>query len=167
MKIAKLAVPAFLFALIALIAPRAQAQTGAEYGAAMSSAGTGAEGAGNSMGSQTWGTSSVGAGFSQRAGTVAGSNGLGNGQSRWPKSGLSGQGSGSGDRFAASKDRFAKTDQRFGKSADLGARVGGAKDRFSQKRFGNSQGLDQHYSAINSQSFSRSGLDSGGQTSNP
>jgi hypothetical protein len=162
MRLIKLIASATLIATLALLAPHANAQTMGEYATTTAGVGT----AGGSMGtsnddfgggSRTWGASSLGASFDERAGAAsasgagadfdsrAGSAGGLASDSRWPSaSQFDGEPS---DRFSDSSSRFQDQD-RFTERTDLSASdrfPGGVLDK-------NSQGLDTHFS-------SSSGLD--------
>ena len=112
MRLVKLIVPAALVAVIALFAPHADAQTMGEYATATAGVANGASSMGASIantvssdnlggGSTTWGASSVGGSFEERAG-AASSSGMGadfesragssTADSRWPGSGSSADG---------------------------------------------------------------------------
>ena len=176
MRLIKLIAPATLIAAIALLAPHANAQTMGEYGTATAGIGTGGGSMGTSMvnsvsntvssddlggGSRTWGASSLGASFDERAGAASASTGGGDfasragamggassSESRWPASSQL-QGA-SSDRFSASSSRFQDQD-RFPARADLSS----SSDRFPAGVLDqNRQGLDSHFS-------SSSGLDNG------
>ena len=88
MRLIKLIAPATLIAAIALFAPHANAQTMGEYGTATAGVGTGGGSMSTSMvnsvgntvssddlggGSSTWGASSLGASFDERAGAASAS----------------------------------------------------------------------------------------------
>jgi hypothetical protein len=168
MRLIKLIAPSALIATIALFAPHADAQTMGEYASATAGVSSGAGSMGTSIGSavssddfgsKTWGASSLGASFDERAGSAsgsgnlgasfeerAGSSGSGSGDSRWPTSQLTGGDSG---RFGKSSTRFQDQD-RF-PQRDLSA----SQDRFPARSFNdNRSGLDTHFS-------SSSGLDNG------
>jgi hypothetical protein len=166
MRLIKLIAPTALIAAIALFAPHADAQTMGEYGAATAGVASGGGSMGTSIGStvssddfgsRTWGASSLGANFDERAGSAsgsglgasfeerAGSSGSGSDDSRWPASQFAGGGS---SRFGDSSTRFQDQD-RF-PQRDLSA----SQDRFPAGVLDqNRQGLDSH--------FSSSGLDNG------
>jgi len=168
MRLIKLIAPTALIATIALFAPHADAQTMGEYATVTAGVGTGAGSMGTSIGSavnsddgggggsRTWGASSLGANFDERAGAAsgsgagqdfdarAGSSGSGLGSDRWPTSQFEGGG----------KDRFADT-ERFKDQDRFQARSEQSQDRFPPGVMDqNRQGLDSHYS-------SSSGLDGG------
>ena len=134
MKLVKLIGPAMLTAAVAMFATHANAQTMGEYATTTAAVSNGAGSMGTSIGSavgnvsddaggsSTWGASSLGASFEERAG---GASGLGGGgiltrelaslsggsdsQSRWPESGISQDST--TDRFA---DSSGGSDSRFG-----------------------------------------------------
>lgn len=175
MRLIKLIAPATLIAAIALFAPHANAQTMGEYGTATAGIATGGGSMSTSMvnsvgntvssddlggGSRTWGASSLGASFDERAGAASAStaggdfasragsmSGASSSESRWPASSQLQDGA-SSDRFSASSNRFQDQD-RFPNRADLSS----SSDRFPAGVLDqNRQGLDSHYS-------SSSGLD--------
>ena len=176
MKLSKLIVPTTLFAIVALYAPHAGAQTMGEYAATTASVGSSASSAGTDLGgSSTWGASSVGASFAERAGAISGSSlgqdfesraGSGSSaessESRWPNSQLNQAAS---DRFNDTGDRFGTADRFTERNqlSDSGA-------RFPESRFNdNRQGLDNHYdssSGLDKSYSSSSELDSS-HTSQP
>jgi hypothetical protein len=165
MRLIKLIVPAAAFAAIALFAPHAEAQTMGEYATTTASAADGAGGLGSSIGSvvnsvnsdtsgdigggsRTWGASSLGGSFEDRAGSAssggasfdsrAGSmTGGSDPESRFPSnSRLDG-----GDRFSDSSGRFSDSD-RFGQSRFQD------QDRFPSSAFNdNRMGLDTNYNS--------------------
>ena len=182
MKLVRLIGPAMLTAAIAMFATNANAQTMGEYATTTAAVSNGAGSMGTSIGaavgnvsddaggSSTWGASSLGESFEERAG---GASGFGSGnfdsragaqsggsdsQSRWPGSAMSENGA--TDRFAdssggsdGSSSRFGTTD-RFTERTDLG----GSEDRFPGTGFSDtSGGMDTTYD--------RTGLDSSGSTS--
>jgi len=153
MRLIKLIGPAAMFAAIALFAPRAQAQTMGEYATTVGVA------AGDSAptisvapddigggGSRTWGASSLGGSFEDRAGAASSSagavdfdsragslSGFSESGSRWPTARNE-----SSDRFSEAS-RFTDTD-RFGQSQFQD------HDRFPPSAFTeNRMGLDTHY----------------------
>ncbi len=173
MRLIKLIAPATLIAAIALLAPHANAQTMGEYGTATAGLGTGGGSMGASIsnsvssgdlggGSRTWGASSLGASFDERAGAASASTGGGDfasragsmsgassSDSRWPAASQLQDGA-SSDRFSDSSSRFQDQD-RFPTRADPSA----SSDRFPAGVLDqNRQGLDSHFS-------SSSGLDNG------
>ncbi|MGA7873085.1 MAG: hypothetical protein WCA22_19515 [Candidatus Binatus sp.] len=178
MRLVKMIVPAALIAGLAVFAPHANAQTMGEYATTTAGVGTGGSSMGTSIGStvgsddlgggsRTWGASSLGSTFEERAGAASSSAAGGNfdsragsmtggaaSQSRWPKSQFqSGQNS---DRFADSSARFQDKD-RFPTRTDLSS-----SDRFPPSQFNNNrQGLDTHYSSsgLDTHYSSSSGLD--------
>jgi hypothetical protein len=167
MRLIKLIAPTALIATIALFAAHADAQTMGEYGAATAGVASGSGSMGTSIGStvgsddfgsKTWGASSLGASFNERAGSASGSRlsgcfqeragaaGIGSGEARWPASQFT---SGNSGRFGDSSGRFQDQD-RFPRR-DLSA----SQDRFPTRTLDqNRQGLDSHFS-------SSSGLDNG------
>jgi hypothetical protein len=168
MRLIKLIAPTALIATMALFAPHADAQTMGEYGAATAGVASGGGSMGTSIGStvgsddfgsKTWGASSLGASFDERAGSAsgsglgasfqerAGSSGSGSGNSRWPTSQFT---SGNSGRFGDSSGRFQQDQDRFPKR-DLS----GSQDRFPAGV------LDQNRQGLDSRFSSSSGLDSG------
>lgn len=163
MRVIKLIAPTALIATLALFAPHADAQTMGEYATTTASTANGAGGLGTSIGSavssdssgdlgggsRTWGASSLGGSFEERAGAASGSSGgagfdarAGSPESRWPTSQFQGA---ANDRFADT-DRF-KSEDRFPQRSDQ------SEDRFPTGVLDqNREGLDSHYS-------SSSGLD--------
>ena len=153
MRLIKLIAPTALIATIALFAAHADAQTMGEYGAATAGVASGAGSMGTSIGStvgsddlggsKTWGASSLGASFDERAGSASGSGlsgcfqeragaaGIGSGEARWPTSQFT---SGNSGRFGDSSDRFPgsgsipATRPWFGRSLS-GRRVGSESPR--------------------------------------
>jgi hypothetical protein len=177
MRFIKLIAPTALIATIALFAPHADAQTMGEYATTTASAANGAGGLGTSIGSvvnsvnsdtsgdigggsRTWGASSLGASFDERAGAASGS---GAGQDFESRAGSSGSGLGSDSRWPtrsqdSANDRFADT-TRFQDEDRFPERTSASENRFPSGVFDqNRQGLDTHYS-------SSSGLDGGYSTS--
>lgn len=158
MRLFKLIVPAAVAATLAMFVSHAGAQTMGEYAATTASVGSGASSGGTAIGSDTWGASSLGASFDERAGAAATST-QGSFQSRASEmSGASGSESGSRwptsqfadqqDRLGQSSDRFGSDQDRFPQRTDLSG-----SDRFPTSRFNdNSMGLDTHFA-------SSSGLD--------
>jgi hypothetical protein len=166
MKLVKLIVPAALIAMLAVFAPRADAQTMGEYASGSSSMGTAISSsvASTGGGSSTWGASSVGASFDQRAGSASGSSGSDfesragsssngtTGTARWPQSKFgsssssSGFGAGTASRWGDSAARFG-TQDRFTENS---AWSSGSSDRFPASSFNdNHNGFDTNYNAIN------------------
>jgi hypothetical protein len=169
MRLIKLIAPTAMIATLALFAPHADAQTMGEYATTTASAANGAGGLGTSIGSvvnsvnsdtsgdigggsRTWGASSLGGSFEERAGAASGSSGgagfdaragsSGSGsESRWPTS----QSEGVANERFADTERF-KGEDRFPQRSDASA------DRFPPGVMDQNQGLDSHYS-------SSSGLD--------
>jgi hypothetical protein len=153
MRLIKLIVPAAAFAALALFAPHADAQTMGEYATTVGVAtGDGASlGTSDGGGSRTWGASSLGGSFEERAGAASASGGadfdsragsttgrLDSG-SRFPTE--SRLGSSDSDRFGGSSSRFADTD-RFGQSQFQD------QDRFPASAFNdNRMGLDTNYNS--------------------
>jgi hypothetical protein len=159
MRLIKLIAPATLIATFVLLAPHANAQTMGEYATTTASVGSGdsSMGTGNDLGggSRTWGASSLGASFDQRAGAAsasgagadfdsrAGSTGGSASGSRWPTTSPLEGGDGSG-RFGDSSSRFQDQD-RFAGGTDLSA----SSDRFPGSSFDdNKSGLDTSGNAI-------------------
>jgi hypothetical protein len=163
MRLIKLIAPAVLIAVLALFAPRADAQTMGEYATTVGVASGGSMGGTSfgpsSVGSEvggglaTWGSSSLGANFDERAGAAsaagAGANfdsragsmtGGSTSQSRWPESRLTDSsnrfGGDSASRFGDSSGRFP-TGERFSERNELSS----SSDRFSDNR----NGLDTTY----------------------
>jgi hypothetical protein len=170
MRLIKLIAPTALIATIALFAPHADAQTMGEYATTTAGVGSGTSSMGTSIGSvvnsvnadssgdlgggsRTWGASSLGASFDERAGAASGS---GAGQDFEARAGSSGSGLGA-DRFPTSQfesqqDRFADT-ERFKDEDRFPQRSDASGDRFPAGVLDqNREGLDSHYS-------SSSGLD--------
>jgi hypothetical protein len=167
MRLIKLIAPATLIATLALLAPHANAQTMGEYATTVgvasgdgTSMGTSIGGIGSGDlggGSRTWGASSLGASFDERAGALsasgagagadfdsrAGSTGGSASESRWPTtSPLEGAGS---DRFSDSSNRFQDQD-RFSEQSERWA----SSDRFPTRSLNDNQnGLDTTANAIN------------------
>lgn len=177
MRLINLIVPAAMIAAIALFAPHADAQTMGEYATTTAGVGSGASSIGTSISntvgsdnvggdSRTWGASSLGGSFQDRAGAMSSSGagadfdsragsmtGGSTSASRWPAASQFSS-SESANRFGDSGDgasgRFSTTD-RFTERTDLSA---SSSDRFPQSQFNdNRMGLDTHFSAS-------SGLDS-------
>jgi hypothetical protein len=168
MRVIKLIAPTALIATLALFAPHAEAQTMGEYATTTASAGNGAGGLGTSIGSlvnsdtsgdfgggsRTWGASSLGASFEERAGAASGS---GAGQNFESRAGSSGSGSGSDSRWPtrsqdSANDRFPDT-TRFQDGDRFPERTLDSENRFPPGVLDqNREGLDTHYS-------SSSGLD--------
>src|ERR1700733_7277058 len=109
MRLIKLIAPTAMIATLALFAPHADAQTMGEYATTTASVGSGTSSMGSSIGSvvnsvnsdtsgdigggsRTWGASSLGASFDERAGAASGS---GAGQGFESRAGSSGGESGS------------------------------------------------------------------------
>jgi len=166
MRLIKSIAPAVLIAMLALFAPRADAQTMGEYATTVGVAsGGGSMGTSTSFaptsigsgsgsiggGSSTWGASGLGASFDERAGAAsasgmganfesrAGSSASG---SRWPGSSL---GADTSSRFGGSSSRFPEQN-RFTEHSELSS----SPDRFPARLFNdNRQGLDTSYNAIN------------------
>jgi hypothetical protein len=190
MKLVKLIIQATLIAMFALYALHAYAQTMGEYAGTTASVGSGASSAGTTIGSigstdigggsSTWGASSVGASFDERAGAASGSSlgqsfdaragasGSSFSEERWPGTGFSGNNSeGSSDRFAASEERFGGGADRFPERTDLSD-----SNRFPESPFvenKTNEGLDTHYSSSSGldQGYTSSGEDTGGTSSQP
>ncbi len=186
MRLVKLIGPAILTAAVAMFATHANAQTMGEYATTTAATSSGASSMGTSIGSAvgnvsddaggsgTWGASSVGESFEERAGGASGLSAGGNfdsragslsggsdSQSRWPGSAMS-EG-GSNDRFGDSSGGSGgsdSSDSRFGSSDRFTERtdLGGSEDRFPGTGFSDtSGGMDTNYD--------RAGLDSSGSTS--
>ncbi len=168
MRLIKLIAPATLIATLALLAPHANAQTMGEYATTTAAVGSEDSSAGTELGggSRTWGASSLGASFDERAGALSASGvgadfdsragsatGGSASDSRWPTTSPLEGASGS-DRFSGSSNRFQDQD-RFSEQNERWA----SSDRFPASALDrNSGGLDTHFS-------SSSGLD-GGYSSN-
>ena len=170
MRLIKLIAPTAMIATLALFAPHADAQTMGEYATTTASAANGAGGLGTSIGSvvnsdnsdssgdlgggsRTWGASSLGGSFEERAGAASGAAG---GQDFEARAGSSGSGSGSDSRWPTrsegEQDRFADT-ERFKSEGRFPQRSDASAGRFPEGVLDqNRQGLDSHYS-------SSSGLD--------
>jgi hypothetical protein len=169
MRLIKLIAPATLIATLALLTPQANAQTMGEYATTTAGVGTGGGSMGTSigntvgsddLGSRTWGASSLGASFDERAGAASASAGGADfdsragsmtggsaSASRWPATSPLESGDGS-NRFSDS-NRFQDQD-RFPTRTDLSD----SSNRFPPGVLDqNRQGLDSHYSS--------SGLDNG------
>ena len=169
MRLIKLIAPATLIAALALLAPHANAQTMGEYATTTAGIGTGGSSMGTSIGntvssddlgggSRTWGASSLGASFDERAGAASGSgagadfdsragsmSGGSASASRWPTSQFGSGGDGS-KRFSDSSSRFQDQD-RFKERSELSS---SSSDRFPASRFNdNKMGLDTHYNSVN------------------
>jgi hypothetical protein len=148
MRLIKLIVPAAAFAALALFAPHAEAQTMGEYATTVGVATGDGASLGTSVssdggGSRTWGASSLGGSFEERAGSAS-SSGAAGFDSR-------AGGSESGSRFP--------TESRLG-SSDSADRFGGSSDRFSNTdRFGQSQFQDQDRFPSSAFNDNRMGLD--------
>ena len=154
MRLIKLIVPAAVFAALALFAPHAEAQTMGEYATTVGVASGDSSAFGTSDGgggSRTWGASSLGASFEDRAGSASSSGGAGfdsragsmtggsDPSSRWPTETELSR-SESADRFTDT-GRFADTD-RFGQSRFQD------QDRFPASAFNdNRMGLDTNYNS--------------------
>jgi hypothetical protein len=155
MRLIKLIVPAAMFAALALFTPHAEAQTMGEYATTVGVAtGDGAASIGvapddiGGGGSRTWGASSLGGTFDERAGAASSSGGavdfdsragsvagLSESGARWPTSRTE-----SSDRFSDA-NRFTDTD-RFGQSQFQD------QDRFPSSAFNdNRMGLDTTYNS--------------------
>jgi hypothetical protein len=167
MRLVKLIVPAALVAVIALFAPHADAQTMGEYATATAGVANGASSMGASIantvssdnlggGSTTWGASSVGGSFEERAG-AASSSGMGadfesragssTAESRWPGSGF-----GSGDTSSRFGGASGGDSGRFPETNRFNPRDFSSSGRFPGTAFNdNPNGLDT--------SYSRNGLD--------
>jgi len=178
MRLIKLMVPATLVAAIGLFAPHAGAQTMGEYATTTAGVGSGASSMGAAIantvssddiggGSTTWGASSVGASFEERAGAASSSgagsdfesragsmSGASGADSRWPATSQLDSGDSSsrfGDSSGADSGRFPQTD-RLDQPSQLTS-----SDRFGASAFNdNLNGLDTGYS--------HSGLDSSGSS---
>jgi len=165
MRLIKLIAPSALIATLALFAPHADAQTMGEYATTTASVGSGTSSMGSSIGaavnsdnsdlgggSRTWGASSLGASFDERAGAASGS---GAGQDFESRAGSSASGSGSDSRWPTSEFKGGDSESRFSDNE----RFKDQEDRFPQRtsasedRFPpgvldqNRQGLDTHYSS--------------------
>ena len=164
MSLKNMLLTAAVMAVMALLAPRANAQTMGEYATTTASVGTGAGSMGTSFSlpsipsggnSGTWGASRLGSSFDERAAAVSGS-GLGQSfdsraaaaagrcfcsEGRWPVSGLAG---------AASKDRFGTSD-RFSTADRFTAndRFSSSDKRWKGSSFQDHMGLDTHYNSVN------------------
>jgi hypothetical protein len=173
MRVIKLIGPAAMIAALAMFAPHADAQTMGEYATTVGVASGGGSSMGTSIdnslsggdlgGSRTWGASSLGASFDERAGAASGSGAVADFNSRaasmtggsaadarWPaQSGLSN--SDTSKRFSSDtgSDRWSQTD-RFPSRGQLSSP---SSDRFPPSAFNdNRMGLDTHFA-------SSSGLD--------
>jgi len=171
MKLINLIAPAAMIAAIALFAPHADAQTMGEYATTTAGVGSGASSIGTTISNtvasdnvggdtRTWGASSLGGSFEERAGAVsssgagadfdsrAGSMTGGSGpESRWPTAShfsTSESANRFGDSGNGSSSRFSTTD-RFAERADLSA---SSSDRFPASEFNdNRMGLDTTYNS--------------------
>jgi hypothetical protein len=166
MKLIKLIAPATLIATMAVFVSHANAQTMGEYAATTASVSSGASSGGSELGggSGTWGATSLGASFDERAGAASSSSGTdfdsragggsSGGDARWQTSQL--DGSGSSDRFDSQTDRFGSDQDRFPDRTDLSS----SSDRFPESQFNDNSmgidtnfssdsGLDTHYNAVN------------------
>ncbi|HMD04547.1 MAG TPA: hypothetical protein VKG68_04690 [Candidatus Binatus sp.] len=179
MRLVKLIGPAMLTAAVAMFATHANAQTMGEYATTTAATSSGASSMGTSIGSavgnvsndaggsSTWGASSLGESFEERAGGASGfgagnfdsragaQSGGSDAQSRWPASALNDNSS--NDRFS---DSSGGSDSRFGTSDRFTERteLGGTEDRFPGTGFSDTGGgMDTTYD--------RTGLDSSGSTS--
>jgi hypothetical protein len=169
MRLIKLIAPTAMIATLALFAPHADAQTMGEYATTTAGVGSGTSSMGSSIGSvvnsvnsdssgdlgggsRTWGASSLGGSFEERAGAASGSSGgagfdaraassASGSESRWPTPQIEG----------AASDRFADT-ERFKGEDRFPVRNDTSADRFPASALDQNQGLDSHYS-------SSSGLD--------
>ena len=169
MKLIKLMVPATLVAAIALFAPHAGAQTMGEYATTTAGVGSGASSMGAAIantvssddiggGSTTWGASSVGASFEERAGAASSSgagsdfesragsmSGASGADSRWPATSQLDSGDTSsrfGDSSGADSGRFPATSR-----LDQPSELSSSTDRFARSAFDDNQnGLDTSYS---------------------
>jgi hypothetical protein len=165
-KLSKLVVSVALVAAIAFFAPRAGAQTMGEYATttgvstgagSMSSATASAPSFGSSLGggTRTWGTSSYGASWEERASANSASSGgdfssraealtghsAGGGETRFPGSGFTNL----PERASLTTDRFQGSGDRF---AGSGSRFSSGDSRFSASKFSNSMGLDTSFNSI-------------------
>ncbi|HXN12626.1 MAG TPA: hypothetical protein VN865_05975 [Candidatus Acidoferrales bacterium] len=167
MRFIKLIVPGTFVAAIALFAPHAGAQTMGEYATATAGVSSGGGSMGTSIGStvssddlgggsSTWGASSVGASFEERAGAVSSSGTgddlssragsiTGESGSRWPATSQLGSGDASsrfGDSSGADSGRFPATSR-----LDQPSELSSSTDRFARSAFDDNQnGLDTSYS---------------------
>jgi len=177
MRLIKLIAPTAIIATLAFFAPHANAQTMGEYATTTASVGSGTSSMGSTIGSvvnsvnsdtsgdlgggsRTWGASSLGGSFEERAGAASGSSGGASFESRVGSSG-SGLGSDSRwptSRFQSGQDRFSDT-ERFKSEDRFPQRNSSSGNRFPSSALDqNRQGLDSHYSAS-------SGLDGSYSTS--
>jgi hypothetical protein len=181
MRLIKLIVPAALVAALSLIAPYARAQTMGEYATATAGVASGGGSIGAIApasigtddlggGARTWGASSLGGSFEDRAGAVsstgagadfesrAGSMGAGStSESRWPGSRFGGGNASA--RFSDSSgdsSRWSSAD-RFKERSELSS-----SERFPASRFNdNRTGLDTNFQTSGlDASHSSNGLDS-------
>ncbi|HLX06132.1 MAG TPA: hypothetical protein VKR28_11380 [Candidatus Binatus sp.] len=170
MRLIKLIAPTALIATVALFAPHASAQTMGEYATTTAGVGTGAGSMGTSVGnavssddlgggSSTWGASSLGASFDERAGAASGA---GAGQDFEARAGSSAEGSGPEARWPStspldgdSSGRFTDNDRFQDQERFPERNLEASGDRFPGGALDqNRGGLDTHYS-------SSSGLDNG------
>jgi len=152
MRLIKLIVPAAAFAALALFAPHAEAQTMGEYATTVGVASGDSSAFGTSDGgggSRTWGASSLGASFEDRAGSASSSGGAGFDSRAGSMTG----GSDSESRFPTdsrldSSDRFADSSARFGDTDRFGQSRFQDQDRFPSSAFNdNRMGLDTNYNS--------------------
>jgi hypothetical protein len=148
MRLIKLIVPAAAFAALALFAPHAEAQTMGEYATTVGVASDDSSSFGG--GSRTWGASSLGGTFDERAGAASSSAGAVDFDSRAGST----TGSDSGSRFPTesrlsdSSDRFGGSSDRFGDTDRFGQSQFQDQDRFPSSAFNdNRMGLDTNYNS--------------------
>jgi hypothetical protein len=168
MRLIKLIAPTAMIATLALFAPHADAQTMGEYATTTASVGSGTSSMGSSIGSvvnsdssgdlgggsRTWGASSLGGSFAERAGAASGSSGGAGFDSRVGSSGSGSDSRWPTSQFESGQDRFSDT-ERFKSEDRFPQRSDASENRFPSGVLDqNRQGLDSHYS-------SSSGLDSG------
>jgi len=173
MSLKKMLLPAALIAVIAVLAPRANAQTMGEYASTTGDAAGGAGGipsfsppsfapSGGGGGSNgggstgTWGASRLGASFEERAAAVSGS-GMGadfesraaalssghTNESRWPGTGFTT--TATENRFGASSENRFSTGDRFATNDDRFK----TENRFPESKFKDHMGLDTRCNAVN------------------
>ena len=169
MRLIKLIGPAAMISALAMFAAHADAQTMGEYATTVgvasgdSTMGTSIDNSvsGGDLGSRTWGASSLGASFDQRAGAASGSGAVADFDSRagsmtgasgpdcrWPVASGLGRNLDTSKRFNDSadggSDRWSQT-ERFPARGDLSA---SSSERFPASAFNdNKMGLDTTYNS--------------------
>jgi hypothetical protein len=170
MRLIKLIAPTALIAAVALFAPHAGAQTMGEYATTTAGVGTGAGSMGTSIGnavnsddlgggSSTWGASSLGASFDERAGAASGP---GAGQDFEARAGSSGEGSSAEARWPSTSPLDGDSSGRFTDNDRFQD-----QERFPERNLSASDGrfppgvLDQNRGGLDTHYSSSSGLDNG------